>query len=765
MELKNIFGATPNSTWQVLCEAGVGYYIPPYQREYNWNKGNIDRLFEDVVHGLQSLVRKEDSITFLGTLIVIDRATLPKADKAQLPSNVRLVIDGQQRLTTILLINVNLHDEIRRRRVKLKVEEEAFKWLNHKAIEAEKRLQKTFELDMDWGDEEYQWYPRIIRAYEDHWSRSEVEAKYESPIAAFVHGYLKHIRGDNSKKLYKGESGPIDKTNLVLTNYGVIRGQLRNLVVLNEENQEFDMLSLKDATEKVEFQEAILKAEFPEKVCSILSDEGNRDFKQLIGLVLLANFLMDRVTVTVVSAYNEDYAFDMFESLNTTGEPLTAFETFRPKVIETEGISEYKSSYSRVLMRPIEDYLGKFNKADDRHTETSRFLTPFALAETGYKLPKRHSDQRGYLRNQYDNKNLSEERHKFLQHMSHTALFIEDTWKKGDNAFESVTFSDKNVVLTCMDLLGKVSHEVAIGALVRFYSQVELSSPEDRKKNVLELEKAIKTVTAFFAFWRGSGKTTGDLAAQYKELMEKGCNELGIQAFCRCPTNGEPINILTADKLQKVLRYVLNNRAGINSKEEWGTRLFEEPVYKDRKTLTRFLLFAAMHNTTEDGENLGLRIPGREGLLDMLTWKKWAEDLEIEHIAPQKKPDQSGQEEDLYGKPNLIDCLGNLTLLPKAENISLRNRRWEEKKEIYYIITALSREEQENRLAEVRNRQIVVPDTTVNLIFDGKYYPHLSAIYRASEWDVEFVQKRSKRLAELIWTNIAPWLGIDGDTI
>ena len=772
MELKNIFGATPNSTWQVLCEAGVGYYIPPYQREYNWNKGNIDRLFEDVVHGLQSLVKKEDSITFLGTLIVIDRATLPKANKAQLPGNVRLVIDGQQRLTTILLINVNLHDEIRRRRVKLKVEEEAFKWLNHKAIEAEKRLQKTFEQDMDWGEDEYQWYPRIIRAYEDQWSRLEEEAKYESPIAAFVHGYLRHIRGDNFKKPYKGESGPIDKTNIVLTNFGVIRGRLRDLLVLNEKNQELDMLSLKDATEKDKFQETILKAEFPEKVCSILLDEGNMDFKQLIGLVLFANFLMDRVTVTVVSTYNEDYAFDMFESLNTTGEPLTAFETFRPKVIETEGISEYKSSRSRELMRPIEDYLGKFNKADDRHTETSRFLTPFALAETGYKLPKRHSDQRGYLRDQYDNKNLPEERHKFLEHMSHTALFIEDTWKKGDNAFESIAFSDKNVVLTCMDLLGKVSHEVAIGSLVRFYSQVQLSPPDYREEAVLELEKAIKTVTAFFAFWRGSGKTTGDLAAQYRELMEKGFNELGNQAFCRCPTNGEPFKTLTADKLQEALRYALKNRSGINSKEDWVTLSFEESVYKDRKTLTRFLLFAAMHNTTEDDEKPGLRRPGREGLLDMLSWEKWSEDLEIEHVAPQKKPeqiesaeDQISSEEDLYGKPNLLDCLGNLTLLPEAENASFGNRQWSKKKEMYYILSAPSREAQQTRLAEVRSRQIVVPDTTENLLLDGKYYPHLTAIYKASKWDVEFVQKRSKRLAELVWTNIAPWLGIDGDII
>ena len=253
-------------------------------------------------------------------------------------------------------------------------------------------------------------------------------------------------------------------------------------------------------------------------------------------------------------------------------------------------------------------------------------------------------------------------------------------------------------------------------------------------------------------------------------MLEKGFDEIGIQAFCRCPTNGEPYNILTADKLQKALRYVLNNRAGIKSKEEWVTRLIEEPVYKDRKNLTRFLLFAAMHNTTEDNEKPGLRSPGREGTLDMLIWDKWSEDLEIEHVASQTKPsqidsaeDQITPEEDLYGKPNLLDCLGNLTLLPKSENISFGNSPWPIKKEMFYILSAPSTEEQKTRLTEVMNRQIAVPDTTQKLILEGKYYRHLSAIYKAPNWNVKFVQKRSKRLAELVWKKIAPWLGLEDE--
>ena len=188
-------------------------------------------------------------------------------------------------------------------------------------------------------------------------------------------------------------------------------------------------------------------------------------------------------------------------------------------------------------------------------------------------------------------------------------FLLEILGKKGENAFESIAFSNRDVVLTCMDLLGKVSHEIAIGSLVRFYSQVQLVSPDSRGAAVLELEKAIKTVTAFFAFWRGIGKTTGELASQYRELMGKGFKDLGNQAFCRYPEEGEPLTSLTADKLQEALRYVLKDRGGIRSKDDWVRLSFEQPVYKDRKTLTRFLVFAAMHDTIVDNQTLGPSLP------------------------------------------------------------------------------------------------------------------------------------------------------------
>ena len=625
-------------------------------------------------------------------------------------------------------------------------------------------LQKTFEEDMNWGEDEYQWYPRIIRAYNDSWSRLKDDAKYESPIAAFVHGYSNHIRGADQTKRYTGKIGQSNASNHVLTNYDVIRRKLR--IVSTGGDQDLELPILNMVAEDEVFQEAILQAGFPEYVCSVLSNDGRDDFKQLIQLVLLANFLMNRVTVTVVSTYNEDYAFDMFESLNTTGEPLTAFETFKPKVIEAEGLSEYKDSISRGYMKPIEEHLEKFNKAQDRHTETSRLLIPFALAETGEKLSRRHSDQRRYLRKQYDELRAKNEKRDFVQHLSHTAMFFEEAWQKEGSAFGSIAFPNKDLVLMCMDVLGKADHHITIGPLVRFYSQILLapSGSHDESVAVNELEEAIKAMTAFFALWRGAGRTTGSLSTQYRELMERGFDKAGIEPFSRRPEEGETLAILTVEKLRIALRYALEKGSTtvITSKEDWVRHSAERPIYQVSQPLTRFLLFASIHDTTEDDECLGLPCAGRKDILNMFTWERWDQDLTIEHVAPQKA-ETSGWSDLLYENPDLVDYLGNLTLLPKAENSSFSSRPWLEKKEMYCVLSSSTQDELDTRLIEAETRGIQLSDSTKELLRNGRYFQHLSTICNAKEWSDEFVQKRSRRMAELVWTNITPWLGFDDE--
>ena len=82
---------------QILTEQ-ICYTIPPYQRPYSWEKGNVERLLDDVWEAYAA----GDEEYFIGSLITIER------DKGALYE----VVDGQQRLTTLNLILARLRDRI-----------------------------------------------------------------------------------------------------------------------------------------------------------------------------------------------------------------------------------------------------------------------------------------------------------------------------------------------------------------------------------------------------------------------------------------------------------------------------------------------------------------------------------------------------------------------------------------------------------------------------------------------------------------------------
>ena len=76
-------------------EIDVTYNIPIYQRNYSWRDENIEALVKDI--------EKEDSGYYLGNIIVTERKDKP---------NFYDIIDGQQRITTILLILLAIYDNL-----------------------------------------------------------------------------------------------------------------------------------------------------------------------------------------------------------------------------------------------------------------------------------------------------------------------------------------------------------------------------------------------------------------------------------------------------------------------------------------------------------------------------------------------------------------------------------------------------------------------------------------------------------------------------
>lgn len=775
VEIKEIFEAYGKSTWHMLCETGVGYYIPSYQREYSWGKPNIDRLFEDTSHGIRLLLSSDDSITFIGTIIAIHDTkynTVEPIVKQHMPGTVMLIIDGQQRLVTLSILLTAMHDRIRLESKRFNKDEDlGYKWIYDKSREICSYLSTTFQIDMVHGakekDKDYKWYPRMIRSLEDTWSRDVKTAKYNSPIARYLFEYINHVK-DDPNEAYKhivpeGSESFRAKHEVVLENWKLIKRKIQD--ISSGLGTDFEFPNLQDIVKSPTFQETIFKDDLPDDVKILLLDESGdkkiENFKKLFRTIVLAKFVMDRMALTVVTAKNEDYAFDMFEALNTTGEPLTAFETFKPKVIQSEGLSDYEASESRKSMLIIESYLDVYKKAQEKQKATTNLLIPFALAETGFKLSKRLSDQRKHLKENFDSIKTIDAKREFIKHIADTALFLKDIWPDRTEDKPKIAGIDSkqlDLELMCLDVLRVSNHSITIAPLVRFYSQYNQSLLADKEATLTELRESIKAITAFSILWRGSRSGTEQIDSHYRRMMEVGFPEIGVPALAR-NSGVKP----SSESVKRALRHLLDKHGKITNKEEWVKKSWKQPIYDISTPICRMLLLAATHDTCPDEDNPGLIKKSKLGYLNMLNLDQWwrKEKLTIEHIAPQNDTDKSWDPK-IYDDTDYIHCLGNLALLPVIENSVASNSSWKKKRHIYRLLSSTSEDEHHKMMDEAKKEGISLNAKTEEILLEAKYLPHVYAIGKLEDdWSLEYIEKRSKRMAELIWDQLAPWLNIN----
>ena len=97
--------AARETTLQELLEGAKQYQVPLYQRTYSWKQDQLRRLWEDIVQLAADRVMNPDLTHFIGSLVL---APSP----ANGPAGVMefLVVDGQQRLTTLSLLLCAIRD-------------------------------------------------------------------------------------------------------------------------------------------------------------------------------------------------------------------------------------------------------------------------------------------------------------------------------------------------------------------------------------------------------------------------------------------------------------------------------------------------------------------------------------------------------------------------------------------------------------------------------------------------------------------------------
>lgn len=349
----------------------------------------------------------------------------------------------------------------------------------------------------------------------------------------------------------------------------------------------------------------------------------------VVNFELFCSHFLTKCTVIQVEADDQDSAFNMFEPLNSTSEPLTAFEVYRSKSFrhltaqfpKTEALLAYENT-------PRDDVIKRSN------------TLIFSMAQTySGQRPRIHFvPLKQYLDNHV---NIA-----FINHFEESAEFFRTIWFEqiaSDTWFDEET---KNSIR----FLKAMSHDVVIPLLLRYYLSQKSWLP-----------KILKIVVAFYALWRPAFPTN-NLPTIYRALL----------------TNGSPedMSIASAKPLKSVedlalyFRTILQDKIGIlqtgqTTEQKWASTLpFLD--YLQLKTLCRLYVFVDMGASIKS---------------NLVPNDPWTSVDDIEHIHPSS----------LLPAPAGVNLIGNLTFLPMTINRSLQDAAWKEKQEVYSALASMTR--------------------------------------------------------------------------
>ena len=99
--------AARETTLQELLEGSKQYQVPLYQRTYSWKQDQLRRLWEDILKLSEDRVDTPSATHFIGSLVLA-----PSPSNGPAGVQEFLVVDGQQRLTTLSILLCAIRDHL-----------------------------------------------------------------------------------------------------------------------------------------------------------------------------------------------------------------------------------------------------------------------------------------------------------------------------------------------------------------------------------------------------------------------------------------------------------------------------------------------------------------------------------------------------------------------------------------------------------------------------------------------------------------------------
>ena len=111
-----------------LSQTKTQFIIPVYQRNYDWTEDHCRQLFDDIFE----VGKRPGNTHFIGSIVFIHEGVYTTSEVKQL-----VVIDGQQRLTTISLLFLALHKYALENNMEEKAHEISETYLINKFVKVE----------------------------------------------------------------------------------------------------------------------------------------------------------------------------------------------------------------------------------------------------------------------------------------------------------------------------------------------------------------------------------------------------------------------------------------------------------------------------------------------------------------------------------------------------------------------------------------------------------------------------------------------------
>lgn len=771
-EVDALFKPTSASVRQLLCDLVGGFAIPSYQRPYRWKPLDQRRLCEDLISAIDRLRTDSSAVSFVGAIITVSGVS--ESYHATIPADARQIIDGQQRLSTILMLAVAAHEKLGALEVaiekKVTLEDDVRNWLRDQCSEVCYQLLQCLGDTKAYGDEGFKVLPKMSRDVSDRWSVHQNQARYASPIANLLHTYLLHDGAGRFQLQLptkyvepEGSGSSKEDQEVFIRRFQQVRELIRDIA----NGSDGDLAERIDLDFVLAPGSKTLSALFS-NVSSELSPvlraaaSSSAELAQCLRVLLFSRFMLERLALTQINAKDETYAFELFDSLNTTGEPLTAFETFVPIIAQEEGLDAYPSSPS---YRDVSITNKIIATQDDVQGQTARLITSFLLADSGLKVPNKHNAQRRELTDRYRGAENVDQRRAMTRQLSTSALSHYYLWQLGSlsNSAMGPELTDlSHESRFALGFLNKINHTIVQAPLSRFYAEW-LADPCDEA--ALRVESAVKAIAAFSALWRAAHGGTDGIDSVYRGLMQE-----GVKDYCgplaRTKMQTHDLNEMpSVEDVCKALRHLLSTAKSnfFATREEWLVLTVDRPIYDEQFELAKFLLLLAAHGAIADGSS-GLTKNGNlSDNNDMLKKERYTSDdrlATVEHIAPQS-PDDDSWSEKIYRSPALIHSLGNLTLLPVDDNSFISNRPWVEKQIMYQALSADDPDQSERILVDAKNSGVDLSDEKIAYLKARRQHLPLleaTALY-VGGWDDAFIRLRSEHLLSRAWDVLDTWLG------